>query len=155
MHVRDRAVLALPLWPVAITMVHVFFREVRSPKKAWQRTLWLDFESRELRLRYCLLDDGHTPVTDGVPFADLALICFPYQWEQGTTFDIGLCRKDQLKRDGNTDPPYLCMIHSSDEEDATRQTGIALANAWGMECRARVGNQWAAIATAPLPHAAA
>lgn len=153
MNVRSRAVLALPLWPVAITMIHVFFREVRSPKNAWQRTLWLDFERRELRLRHCLLDDDHPPVTDGVPFTDLALVCFPHHWELETTFDIGLCRKDQLERDGSTDPAYVCMIHSSDDENATRQTGIALATAWGMECRARVGDHWAAVATAPVSRA--
>ena len=154
MHVRDRVVLCLPPLVLAVTMIYVFFREVRLPKNAWQRTLWLDFENRELRLRYALFDEGHAPATDRVPFTDLALVCFPYPWEQETTFDIGLCCKDQLKRDGSTDPPCLCMIHSSDDEGATLQTGIALATAWGLECRARVGNQWAAVAVASIQRAA-
>jgi hypothetical protein len=115
-------------------MLRAFWNEIRDPEKAWRLTKWLDFETRTWNARRSFLDGNLPDHTASIPLAELALVCFVHQWEQGASYDVGLCKTTELKFCERSGPAILNVIHSADEESAAHDFGRALAALWGIDC---------------------
>jgi hypothetical protein len=112
-----------------------FAREMSQAGSVWERSEWLDFESRNWKARRDFPDHSLPDQSASVPLAELALICFTHHWEQGVSYDIGLGRAADVRalRDYH-DPPILNVIHSSSDQQRSAQFATELAGLWGIPC---------------------
>lgn len=115
-------------------MLRAFWKEGRAPEKAWRLSEWLDFENRTWNSRKSFLDGTLPDRTASIPFDRLTLVCFVHQWEQGDSYDVGLCKATELQSCEGGDPQILNVVHSSSEESQAHAFGRALAALWGIDC---------------------
>jgi hypothetical protein len=111
-----------------------FWKEMRTPGKVWTRSEWLDLDARTWNARREYPDHSLATQNISLPLADLVLICFTQQWEQGISHDVGLCKASELKTREHQDPNYLNMVHSADDPSAAELFAIALAKMWKIPC---------------------
>ncbi len=130
---RSFALGALVVMVVA-AMAWAFTREMLAPGKVWERTQWIDFERRVWCARKSHPDGSLQTEYAIVPLDELVLVCFVAYWEQGQSFDVGLCKRTEIKGRDFNDPHYLNRVHTSDTQPEAHAFACALAARWGLEC---------------------
>jgi hypothetical protein len=112
-----------------------FAREMFEPGKVWERSAWMDFETRTWRARRDFPDHSLPDHSASIPLAELTQVCFTHQWEQGVSYDIGFARLADvtaLRRYYN--PAILNVIQSSSDQQRSAEFAAELAGLWGMPC---------------------
>jgi hypothetical protein len=130
---------------VLLAGVRAYWAKMSAPGKIWERTEWLDFEQRTWRRRKHCADDFFPRRNESVPFDALALLCFEQSWEQGVSYDVGLCKLADLQTGGMSAPPRLNHLRMFDLEDEAHDVARAVAARWGIACWQHVGGSAPAL----------
>jgi hypothetical protein len=110
------------------------WKEMTTPGKVWSRSEWIDLDTRTWNARRNFPDHSLPDQRVSLPLGDLLLVCFTQQWEQGVSYDVGLCKSSELKADKYGHPPCLNMLYCSDSPSDTSRFALALSNRWGIPC---------------------
>lgn len=111
-----------------------YWKAMHTPGKVWTHSKWLDLDTRTWNAQRNFPDHSLPAQRSSLPLADLVLICFAQQWEQGASHDVGLCKASELKISERSKPDYLNMLHSGDDPATAVHFAIALAKMWKIPC---------------------
>ncbi len=114
--------------------VNAYLKEERATGQLWESSKWIDFTNRTWNERKHYTDGGDVDINYSVPLDSLALFCYLQGWEGPSTYDIGLCRLEDLEKADESGPYSLASLHSADWEDSAIDFGNRLATLWGIGC---------------------
>ncbi len=112
-------------------MVRTYWNDLREPGQAWERTEWLDFETRTWHLRKVYTDHSLPDEIEQLPMESLSMVCFLDMRVEGESYNVGLCTLEELKRK-DSDPNCLHRLYMADLQPNAHAVAGALARRWGL-----------------------
>ena len=118
---------------LAGVMVRGWWKVVSDPEQVSQVTEWLDFRERTWCSRLSFANMQCPPQTKTLLLDELALSCRPHHMEQGTSYEVALCKMTELRFPELGPAKPIARLYSSDDESQARDFARSLGTLWGVK----------------------